>query len=82
MSHLLPKHNKSSTENTSTKKEGNLSHIRTVTIDFFKAEWSDVGHISLASSVTATVVTVAHFVAPSEAIRTVARGFISNNQAL
>lgn len=59
-----------------------MSHIGTVTFDFGNAEWSDVGHISRASSFTATAVFVAQFIAPSVVDRAAARGIIANNKAL
>lgn len=53
-----------------------------VTFDFGNAEWYNVGHVSVASDFTATVVSVAHFVAPNVSTRTFASGVFSNNPAL
>lgn len=56
--------------------------IRIVTFDFGNAEWYNVGYAFEASSITATVVTVTHFIAPNVSIRAVASGVSPNNQTL
>lgn len=53
-----------------------------VTFDFGNAEWYHVGHVLVARNFTATVVVVAHFIAPNVSMRTFASGVFSNNQAL
>lgn len=51
-------------------------------MNFRRTEWCHVGYIFCASSIAATVVVVAHFIAPKIICRAVAVGVSSNNEAL